>query len=189
VHPLNYVITLRSLVDDDTIVANDMGSHHIWNARHFFEFQPRRLLFSNGQQTLGVGIPWAMAAGIVYPGKKVVATVGDGGFLYSSMELETAVRLKLNMTVFILRDGGYNMVAFQQQLLYGRVSGVKFGNPDFVKYAESLGAVGMRVDKPEGLETVMKKALETPGVVIVDVPVDYSKNVEIGEHVLPNAWD
>ena len=189
VHPLNYVIALRSLVDDDTIVANDMGSHHIWNARHFFEFEPRKLLFSNGQQTLGVGIPWAIAASIVYPGKKVVATVGDGGVLYSSMELETAVRLKLNLAVFILRDGGYNMVAFQQQLLYGRVSGVEFGNPDFVKYAESMGAVGMRVDKPEALLTIMKKALETPGVVIVDVPVDYSKNVELGEHVLPNAWD
>jgi acetolactate synthase I/II/III large subunit len=189
VHPLNYVIGLRSLVDDDTIVASDMGSHHIWMARHFFEFEPRKLLFSNGQQTLGVGIPWAMAAGIVYPGKKVVASVGDGGFLYSSMELETAVRLKLNMTVFVLRDGGYNMVAFQQQLQFGRVSGVTFGNPDLVKYAESMGAIGMRVDKPECLLAVMRKALETPGVVIVDVPVDYSKNVEIGEHVLPNAWD
>jgi acetolactate synthase I/II/III large subunit len=189
VHPLNYVITLRSLVDDDTIVANDMGSHHIWNARHFFEFQPRKLLFSNGQQTLGVGIPWAMAAAIVYPGKKVIASVGDGGFLYSSMELETAVRLKLNLTVFVLRDGGYNMVAFQQRLLYGRVSGVEFGNPDLVKYAESMGAVGMRVDKPEALTTIMKKALGTPGVVIVDVPVDYSRNVEIGQHVLPNALD
>jgi acetolactate synthase I/II/III large subunit len=189
VHPLNYVITLRSLVDDDTIVANDMGSNHIWNARHFFEFQPRKLLFSNGQQTLGVGIPWAMAGAIVHPGKKVVATVGDGGFLYSSMELETAVRLKLDMTVFVLRDGGYDMVAFQQRLLYGRVSGVEFGNPDLVKYAESMGAVGMRVDKPEALLAVMKKALETPGVVIVDVPVDYSRNVELGEHVLPNAWN
>jgi acetolactate synthase-1/2/3 large subunit len=130
-----------------------------------------------------------MAAAIVYPGKKVVATVGDGGFLYSSMELETAVRLKLNLTVFVLRDGGYNMVAFQQLLLYGRVSGVEFGNPDLVKYAESMGAVGTRVDKAEALLTVMKKALETPGIVIVDVPVDYSRNVEIGQHVVPNAWD
>jgi acetolactate synthase I/II/III large subunit len=89
------------------------------------------------------------------------------------MELETAVRLKLNLTVFVLRDGRYDLVAFQQRLLYGRVSGVEFGNPDLVKYAESMGAVGMRVDKPEALLPVMKKALGTPGVVIVDVPVDY----------------
>ena len=189
VHPLSVVLALRNLVDDDTIIASDMGSHHIWMARHFFEFEPRKLLFSNGQQTLGVGIPWAMAASLIDPGKKVVATVGDGGFLYSSMELETAVRKKLNITVLIYRDGGYNMVAFQQELLYGRTSGTQFGNPDFVKYAESLGCIGLRVSTPDGLLPVMRKALDTPGVVIVDIPVDYSKNVEIGEHVLPDAWD
>ena len=189
VHPLHFVLTLRELVDDSTVIASDMGSHHIWMARHFFEYEPRRLLFSNGQQTLGVGIPWAMAASFLYPGRKAVATVGDGGFLYSSMELETAVRHKLDLTVFVFRDGGYNMVAFQQQLQYGRTSGVQFGNPDLVRYAESLGAIGMRVDRPSDLRHVMEKALNTPGVVVVDMPVDYSHNVEIGQHVLPNAWD
>jgi acetolactate synthase I/II/III large subunit len=189
VHPLGIVLALRSLVDDDTIIASDMGSHHIWMARHFFEFEPRKLLFSNGQQTLGVGIPWAIAANLIYPGKKAVATVGDGGFLYSSMELETAVRLKLNITVIVFRDGGYNMVAFQQELIYGRSSGTDFGNPDLVKYAESLGCVGMRVNQPDELVGVLRKALETPGVVVVDIPTDYSKNVEIGQHVIPEAWD
>jgi acetolactate synthase-1/2/3 large subunit len=189
VHPLNIVLTLRSLVDDDTVIACDMGSHHIWMARHFFEFEPRKLLFSNGQQTLGVGIPWAMAASLTYPTKKVVAVVGDGGFLYSSMELETAVRSKLNITVIVFRDGGYNMVAFQQELIYGRTSGTDFGNPDLVKYAESFGCVGMRVNQPDELRPVLRKALETPGVVVVDIPADYSKNVEIGQHVIPEAWD
>jgi len=189
IHPLSIVLGLRSLVDDDTIIASDMGSHHIWMARHFFEFEPRKLLFSNGQQTLGVGIPWAMAANLIYPGKKAVATVGDGGFLYSSMELETAVRLKQNITVLVFRDGGYNMVAFQQELLYGRTSGTDFGNPDIVKYAESLGGVGLRVNKPDELLPTLRKGLETPGVVVVDIPTDYSKNVEIGQHVIPEAWD
>jgi acetolactate synthase I/II/III large subunit len=189
IHPLSIVLALRSLVDDDTIVANDMGSVHIWMARHFFAFEPRKLLFSNGQQTLGVGIPWAMAASLTYPAKKAVAVVGDGGFLYSSMELETAVRLKLNVTVIVFRDGGYNMVAFQQQLIYGRTSGTDFGNPDLVKYAESFGCVGMRVNKPDELLPTLRKALETPGMVVVDIPTDYSKNVEIGEHVIPEAWD
>ncbi|SEB39512.1 acetolactate synthase, large subunit [Terriglobus roseus] len=189
VHPLHFVLTLRELVDDSTVIASDMGSHHIWMARHFFEYEPRRLLFSNGQQTLGVGIPWAMAASFLYPGRKAVATVGDGGFLYSSMELETAVRHKLNLTVFVFRDGGYNMVAFQQQLRFGRTSGVQFGNPDLVRYAESMGAIGMRVETPSSLRTVIEKALNTPGVVVVDMPVDYSHNLEIGQHVLPNAWD
>ena len=189
IHPLSIVLGLRGLVDDDTIIASDMGSHHIWMARHFFEFEPRKLLFSNGQQTLGVGIPWAMAANLIYPSKKAVATVGDGGFLYSSMELETAVRLKQNITVLVFRDGGYNMVAFQQELLYGRTSGTDFGNPDIVKYAESLGGVGLRVNKPDELLPTLRKALEMPGVVVVDIPTDYRKNVEIGQHVIPEAWD
>ncbi|MBV8050784.1 MAG: acetolactate synthase AlsS [Acidobacteriaceae bacterium] len=189
VHPLSIVLALRSFVDDDTIIASDMGSHHIWMARHFFEFEPRKLLFSNGQQTLGVGIPWAMAANLIYPSKKTVATVGDGGFLFSSMELETAVRLKQNITVVVFRDGGYNMVAFQQELIYGRTSGTNFGNPDLVKYAESFGAVGLRVNKPDELVPTLRKGLETPGVVVIDIPTDYSKNVEIGQHVIPEAWD
>jgi acetolactate synthase I/II/III large subunit len=189
VHPLSIVLALRSLVDDDTIIACDMGSVHIWMARHFFEFEPRKLLFTNGQQTLGVGLPWAMAASFTYPAKKVVAVVGDGGFLFSSMELETAVRSKLNITVIIFRDGTYNMVAFQQELIYGRTSGTDFGNPDLVKYAESFGCVGMRVNKPDELLPTLRKALETPGMVVLDIPTDYSKNVEIGEHVIPEAWD
>jgi acetolactate synthase I/II/III large subunit len=189
IHPLSIVLALRNLADDDTVVATDMGSVHIWMARHFFAFEPRKLLFTNGQQTLGVGIPWAMAASLTYPTKKVLAVVGDGGFLYSSMELETAVRLKLNITVIVFRDGGYNMVAFQQNLIYGRTSGIDFGNPDLVKYAESFGCVGMRVNQPDQLLPVLRKAFDTPGVVVVDVPTDYSNNVEIGQHVIPEAWD
>jgi len=97
--------------------------------------------------------------------------------------------LKLNITVIVFRDGGYNMVAFQQELLYGRSSGTDFGNPDFVKYAESLGCVGLRVNKPDDLLPTMRKTLETPGVVVLDIPTDYSRNVEIGKHVIPEAWD
>ena len=189
VHPLAFVTTLRGSVDDDTIVASDIGSNYIWMGRHFFDYEPRKLLFSNGQQTLGVGIPWAIAASLLYPTKKVVATVGDAGFLYSSMDLETAVREKANVTVYVFRDGTYNMVAFQQMNIYGRTSGINFGSVDLVKYAESLGAIGLRVSSPADLQTVVRKALDLPGVVIVDVPVDYSMNVEIGRHVLPNAWD
>jgi acetolactate synthase I/II/III large subunit len=189
IHPLSIVLALRSLVDDDTVVANDMGSVHIWMARHFFAFEPRKLLFSNGQQTLGVGIPWAMAGSLTYPAKKAVAVVGDGGFLYSSMELETAVREKLNITVIVFRDGSYNMVAIQEEHLFGRTSGTDFGNPDIVRYAESFGGVGLRVGKPDELLSTLRKALETPGVVVVDIPVDYSRNVEIAEHVIPEAWN
>jgi acetolactate synthase-1/2/3 large subunit len=189
VHPLAFVMMLRDLLDDDTIIASDIGSNYIWMARHYFDFEPRKLLFSNGQQTLGVGIPWAIAASLLYPTKKVVATVGDAGFLYSSMDLETAVREKANITVFVFQDGTYNMVAFQQQNLYGRTSGISFGPTDFVKHAESLGATGLRVSSPDDLESVVRRALDLPGVVVVDLPVDYSMNAELGQHIIPNSWD
>lgn len=189
IDPLLFVQTLRQCVDDETIVACDVGSSYIWMARHFFSFEPRKLLFSNGQQTLGVSIPWAMAAAIVHPDKKAVAVTGDGAFLYSSMDLETAIRLKLNITVFVLRDGSYNMVAFQQMNKYGRVSGVNFGNPDLVLYTQSFGATGLRASTPEELNNVLRKSLEIPGVVVVDLPIDYSRNAELGKHVLPTEWD
>ena len=189
VEPLDFVHALRKLVDDEMTIACDVGSSYIWMARHFFTFEPRKLLFSNGQQTLGVSIPWAIAASIVHPGRKGVAVTGDGAFLYSSMDLETAMRLKVNITIFVLRDGGYNMVGFQQMNQFGRDSGVHFGNPDLVKYAESFGATAFRVAAPDQLNSVMRKALERPGLVVVDVPIDYSRNTELGKHILPTEWN
>jgi acetolactate synthase I/II/III large subunit len=112
IQPSDFVQKLRALLDDDTTVACDVGSSYIWMARHFFSFEPRKLLFSNGQQTLGVSIPWAIAASIVHPSKKAVAVTGDGAFLYSSMELETAMRLKVNMTIFVLGMAVTTWLAF-----------------------------------------------------------------------------
>jgi acetolactate synthase-1/2/3 large subunit len=187
VHPLVFVQSLRKHVDDDTVVTVDIGSNYIWMARHFYSFEPRQLLFSNGQQTLGVALPWAIGASLVHPTKKIVGVAGDGGFLFTSMELETAVRIKANITMFILRDGSYNMVAFAQQRKYGRTSGVNFAEPDLVKYAESFGALGLRVSTPDQLDQVMRRALDASGPVIVDVPVDYSKNGELSARILSDA--
>lgn len=138
IHPLQFIRTLRSLIDDNVTVTCDVGSHYIWMARYFRSYEPRRLLFSNGMQTLGVALPWGIAATLVNPGQKVVSISGDGGFLFSSMELETAVRLNSPLVHIVWRDGTYDMVAFQQQIKYGRTSGVKFGDVDVVKYAESF---------------------------------------------------
>jgi acetolactate synthase-1/2/3 large subunit len=176
VHPLRMVRALRGLLDDDTIVTCDVGSHAIWMSRHFRSYQPRTLLISNGQQTLGVALPWAIAATLVHPGKKVVSISGDGGFLFSAMELETAVRLKSNLVHLVWRDGTYDMVAIQERAKYGRTSGVDFGPVDTVTFAESFGATGLRVTSPDDFERVLKEAMDTPGPVIVDVPVDYSDN-------------
>ncbi|MGI2747670.1 acetolactate synthase AlsS [Bacillus cytotoxicus] len=185
-HPLQVIRTLRALIDDETTVTCDVGSHYIWMARCFRSYEPRRLLFSNGMQTLGVALPWAIAATLVEPGKKVVSVSGDGGFLFSAMELETAVRLNAPIVHLVWRDGTYDMVAFQQMMKYGRTSATEFGDVDIVKYAESFGATGLRVNEPEELESVLKEALKAEGPVVVDIPIDYRDNLKLSEKLLPN---
>ena len=188
VHPLQFVQSLRRLIGDDVTVTCDIGSNYIWMVRNFLSFEPHRLLISNGQQTLGVGLAWGIGACLVNPHEKVVSISGDGGFLFSAMELETAVRLKVNLVHFVWKDGTYDMVAFQAKMKYGRASGVEFGPIDTVKYAESFGAVGMRVKTSGELESVLKKALETPGPVVVEIPIDYSGNLEIGKTLHPDTF-
>lgn len=187
VHPLFFIQTLRKLIGDDVTVTCDVGSHYIWMARYFRSYEPRRLLFSNGMQTLGVALPWAISAGLVNPHEKVVSISGDGGFLFSSMELETAVRLQTPMVHIVWNDGTYDMVAFQQEMKYGRTSGVHFGDVDIVKYAESFGAKGMRVYSPGELETVLREALQQQGPVVIDVPIDYKDNIKLGQKLLPGT--
>lgn len=185
VHPLAIIQELQAQVNDDMTVAVDVGSFYIWMARHFRSYQPRHLLFSNGMQTLGVALPWAIAATLVRPGDKAVSVSGDGGFMFSSQELETAVRLKSNLVHIIWNDGHYDMVKFQQEKKYGRASAVDFGGIDFVKYAESFGAKGLRVNKPEDLHKVMTEAFNyNDGPVIVDIPVDYSDNLALAGDLL-----
>ena len=186
IHPLSIVAALQERVADDMTVAVDVGSHYIWMARHFRSYEPRHLLFSNGMQTLGVALPWAIAATLVRPGKKAVSISGDGGFLFSGQEWETAVRLKADLVHIIWNDGHYDMVKFQEEMKYGRAAGVDFGPVDFVKYAEAFGAKGLRVDKPSELGTVLDEAFATQGPVIVDIPVDYSDNAELGAAMLPD---
>ncbi|WP_099222321.1 acetolactate synthase AlsS [Listeria costaricensis] len=188
VHPLSVIQELRSQVDDNVTVTVDVGSHYIWMARHFRSYEPRRLLFSNGMQTLGVALPWGIAAGLVRPGEKVVSISGDGGFLFSAMELETAVRLRIPLVHLIWNDGSYDMVAFQQKMKYGREAAVRFGGVDFVKYAESFGAKGLRVESPDQLADVLKEALQSEGPVVVDIPIDYRDNVKLGETLLPDQF-
>jgi acetolactate synthase-1/2/3 large subunit len=179
VNPAALVLKIRDLIDDDTTIACDIGSHYIYMARHFRVYQPRRLLFSDGQQTLGVALPWAMAAAMVRPGTPVVSISGDGGFLFSAQELETATRLGLGFTHVILRDNSYDMVAFQEQLKYGRTSGVQLGDYDIAHYAAAFGAKGIRVSDITEFEAALKQSLTQPGITIIDVQVDYSRNTEL----------
>lgn len=187
IHPLQFIHELRGAISDDTTVTCDVGSHYIWMARHFRTYEPKTLLFSNGMQTLGVALPWAIAASLVHNRAKTISISGDGGFLFSAMELETAVRLKLPIVHFVWRDGTYNMVAFQQMMKYDRTSGTDFGSIDIVKYAEAFGAKGLRADSPDNFKNILKEALEyNDGPVVVDVPIDYSDNIELGKKMLPD---
>lgn len=183
-HPLSIIQALQDRVTDDMTVSVDVGSFYIWMARHFRSYNPRHLLFSNGMQTLGVALPWAISAALVRPNTQIVSVSGDGGFLFSSQDLETAVRLDLNIVHIIWNDGHYDMVKFQEELKYGKSAGVNFGSVDFVKYAESFGATGLRVEKAQDLEKVLDQAFATEGPVVVDIPVDYSDNKELGKQIL-----
>jgi len=186
VNPKHLIKTIRDLIDDDVTVTVDVGSLYIYMARYFRSYAPRHLLFSNGMQTLGVALPWAIAAALVRPGKKVISMAGDGGFLFSGQELETAVRLKAPIVQLIWNDGSYDMVKFQQVSKYGKEAAVDLGPVDFVKYAESMGAKGYRVTSPHELEAVLQQAMQEEGPVIVDIPVDYSTNGKLMAQLLPD---
>ena len=189
IHPMRLVYELQSILRDDMTLCLDMGSFHIWLARHLYSFRPRQLLFTNGQQTLGVGLPWAIAASLVRPNEKVISISGDGGFLFSATELETAVRLKCNLVHLVWIDGSYDMVRFQEMAKYGRASGVEFGPVDVVQFAEAFGAKGLRIESPDQIAATLRLALEAQGPVVIGIPVDYRDNQRLMEIVEPAELD
>ena len=190
VHPLDVIDILQEQTKDDMTVTVDVGSHYIWMARYFKSYEARHLLFSNGMQTLGVALPWAISAALVRPHKTVISVSGDGGFLFSAQELEVAVRLNLPIVHIIWNDGRYNMVEFQEEMKYGRSSGVQLGDVDFVKYAEAFGAKGYRADSAEAFKDILAKAIAESinGPVLIDIPIDYKDNVKLGETILPDEF-
>jgi acetolactate synthase-1/2/3 large subunit len=176
IHPLRIVAELQKWLADDVTLCLDMGSFHLWIAHFLFSFRARQILISNGQQTLGVALPWGIASCLVRPNEKTLSISGDGGFLFSAMELETAVRLRLNLVHMVWINGTYDMVAVQEQTKYQRTSGVDFGPIDVVKYAEAFGAAGIMIDAPDQIGPALKKAFEVPGPVLIGIRVDYRDN-------------
>lgn len=182
-NPAAVALALRDELDDDATIACDVGSVYIYMARHFRAYEPRRLLFSNGQQTLGVALPWAIAAAMVRPGTQVVSVSGDGGFLFSAQELETAHRMGVSFTHIIFRDNTYDMVGFQEELKYGRRSGVQLGNYSITHFAASFGARGYTATSLDEFRSVLRQAVAEDGPTLIDVPVDYSRNTELAAHL------
>ena len=177
--PQRAVPIVRKQVPEDGIVTLDNGVYKIWFARSYPCYQPNTLLLDNALATMGAGLASAIAAKIVEPDKKVIAVCGDGGFLMNSQELETAVRLDLDLTVIILNDNAYGMIKWKQAGMGFDNFGLDYSNPDFVKYAESYGATGYRPDSVQSFEDVLEKSLNTRGVHIIDLAVDYSLNHSI----------
>ena len=178
-YPQRIVADVRRVMPSDGIIALDNGVYKIWFARNYKAHQTNTVILDNALATMGAGLPSAMAARLVRPGRRVMAVCGDGGFMMNSQELETAVRLKMNLLVLILRDNAYGMIKWKQAGMELPAFGLDYGNPDFVKYAESYGARGHRIEKSEELLPTMEKCFDEPGVHVIDVPVDYSDNDRI----------
>lgn len=179
VSPPRLVSIVRKVVPSDGIISLDNGLYKIWFARNYKAHQPHTVLLDNALATMGAGLPAAIAAKIVFPERSVLAVCGDGGFMMNSQELETCVRLELNLVILILNDSAYGMIKWKQKDMGFDEFGLDFGNPDFVKYAQSYGASGHKVSTARDLEPLIRKCLETPGVHVIDVPVDYSRNQEL----------
>ena len=179
IFPPYLVKKVREAMPADGIICLDNGVYKIWFARNYCARQANTVLLDNALATMGAGLPSAMASAMVYPDRKVMAICGDGGFMMNSQEMETAVRLGLNITVLILNDSSYGMIRWKQANMGFADWGLTYGNPDFVKYAEAYGAMGHRVKSAAHLEEVIATTLSTPGVHLIDCPVDYSENDQI----------
>jgi acetolactate synthase I/II/III large subunit len=177
--PQRIVHDVRKVIPPDGIVALDNGMYKIWFARNYRTYVANTLLLDNALATMGAGLPSAMMAAMMYPELRVLAVCGDGGFMMNSQELETAVRLKLNLVVLILDDGAYGMIRWKQAVDSFPDFGLTFGNPDFVKYAESYGASGTRVAATEDLIPALEAAFQGGGVHLVAVPIDYTENTRV----------
>tara|TARA_R110002049_G_scaffold4601_5_gene32676 strand:+ start:941490 stop:943130 length:1641 start_codon:yes stop_codon:yes gene_type:complete len=182
IYPQRLVADVRSVMPEDGIIALDNGVYKIWFARNYRANSPNTVLLDNALATMGAGLPSAMAARLVYPDRKVMAICGDGGFMMNSQELETAVRLRMQLVVLVLRDDAYGMIKWKQSNMELDPFGLDFGNPDFVKYAQSYGAHGHRVSDSNELLTLMKQCHDAAGVHVIEVPVDYSENDRILNH-------
>ena len=182
--PERLVRDIRKVMPDNGIVTLDNGIYKIWFARNYPAFHPNTLLLDNALASMGAGLPSAIAAKLVKPEAPVLSVCGDGGFMMNSQEIETAVRLKLDLVVIILRDNAYGMIKWKQANMKFDEFGLDYGNPNFVKYAQSYGAQGWRVDDTDVLIHMVDKCLNTKGVHIIDCPVDYSMNDETLNHTI-----
>lgn len=187
--PQKIIWDLRTAMNMEDIAISDVGAHKMWMSRMFRCEFPNTCIISNGFASMGIAVPGAIGAKLAFPDRKIVAVTGDAGFLMNSQEIETALRIKTPIVILIWNDSAYGLIEWKQMNQFGRKSNIDFNNPDFVKYAESFGAKGYRIEKGEDLLPTLKKALADNTVSVIDCPVDYSENLKLtgklGEMVCP----
>jgi acetolactate synthase-1/2/3 large subunit len=181
--PQDVIRDLRAALRSDDLVICDVGAHKLWMARMFPCYAPNTCIISNGFAAMGIGLPGAIAAKLIFPEKRVITVTGDGGFLMNVQELETAVRLQTPIVVLVWRDDGYGVIRWNQKVRFGRTVGVDFGNPDLVKFAQSFGAIGLRVSQPSELRPCLDAALNHQRPVVIDCPIDYTENLKLTERL------
>ena len=179
--PQRIIWDLRKTLSDRDIVISDVGAHKMWMARMYQAQQPNTCIISNGFASMGIGVPGAIAAKIAFPDRVALTVTGDAGFLMNSQEIETALRIGTAIVILVWTDSEYGLIKWHQLRHFGRASNITFRNPDFVKYAESFGAKGYRVEAPSELAPILAQAIADDTVVVIDCPVDYAENMKLTE--------
>lgn len=189
IKPQKIIWDLRQVLQPEDIVISDVGAHKMWMARMYQAERPNTCIISNGFASMGIALPGAIAAKLTYPERTAVAVTGDAGFLMNSQEIETAMRIGTPIIILVWSDSEYGLIKWKQMTQFGRDSYISFNNPDFVKYADSFGAKGYRVEATEELVPILKQAIADKTVVVIDCPVDYNENLKftqkMGEMVCP----
>ncbi len=179
--PQRIILDLRKALAADDIVVSDVGAHKMWMARMYQAERPNTCIISNGFASMGIGVPGAIAAKLAYPDRTALTVTGDAGFLMNSQEIETALRIGVAIVILVWNDSKYGLIKWHQDRRFGRDTQIEFNNPDLVKYAESFGAKGYRVESAENLLPILKQAIADDTVVVIDCPVDYSENMKLTE--------
>jgi len=179
--PQRIILDLREALRPEDIVVSDVGAHKMWMARMYQAERPNTCIISNGFASMGIGLPGAIAAKLAYPDRTALTVTGDAGFLMNSQEIETALRIGVAIVILVWNDSKYGLIKWHQDRRFGRDTQIDFNNPDLVKYAESFGAKGYRVEKAGDLLPVLKQAIADDTVVLIDCPVDYSENMKLTE--------
>jgi acetolactate synthase-1/2/3 large subunit len=179
--PQRIILDLRKALEPEDIVVSDVGAHKMWMARMYQAERPNTCIISNGFASMGIGLPGAIAAKLAYPDRIALTVTGDAGFLMNSQEIETALRIGVAIVILVWNDSKYGLIKWHQDRRFGRDTQIEFNNPDLVKYAESFGAKGYRVESAGELLPTLKQAIADDTVVLIDCPVDYSENMKLTE--------